>query len=437
MCEQKVSGPHPVGQAPVSPTSSGQQALDAKKNTPEELQRLIDQAAGFNLLAFPDPKGPSAAISPQGEPGAVIGIRNNQALHAFDVALQLPSSESGVRAANSLGERAGALNFRWMVIPHRFMARPDREAPPTRLDPSQSQRFVMQEMTFCFGEGRDGFHGFGSGRTFPVMSGGRLKLVAAAVGNIVQGFGKFKGHEGNFTLCGNLAPHSGFLGHVVVRVVDPDGNLRTQNALSTLETVLNPDTGSTYLMWSAQKGKGLDQENRYSLAPDGQVRGMNIPVELKRLSLEFSTRGPEGFRARDLRIGEVIGRETGFGRGSIPDAPPTGTALSPYQFEGVARYTFHNAEGKTVGAITTNVLEGRRFDMKLAGAPEEPALRFGFFGPVISGSGCFLGAKGMFYGASCSVLRLPPGGHVITHIYIARLDDPEAKFRAITRGVGR
>jgi hypothetical protein len=58
--------------------------------------------------------------------------------------------------------------------------------------------------------------------------------VAAAVGNIMEGFGMFRGYEGNFTLCGDLAPDQGFLGHIVIRVVDPNGNLRTQAELPLL-----------------------------------------------------------------------------------------------------------------------------------------------------------------------------------------------------------
>jgi hypothetical protein len=89
----------------------------------------------------------------------------------------------------------------------------------------------------------------------------------------------------------------------------------------------------------------------------------------------------------------VIGREIGFGRGSLPGAPPIGTALRPFLFEGVAQYSLFDGAGQTLGAVTTNVLEGRRFDMQLAEAPGVQA-------------------------------------HVVTHLYAARLNDPEGKFRA-------
>jgi len=130
-----------------------------------------------------------------------------------------------------------------------------------------------------------------------------------------------------------------------------------------------------------------------------------------------------------LNVGRIIGLEEGYGRGSKPDASPEGTALNPFQFEGVARYSFRDRQGQTVGSIVTNVLEGRRFDFKFAGAPNKMSWRFGFFGPIIWGSGCFRDVQGMFYGASHSFFDPPPGAHIITHCYFARLLDPAGKFR--------
>jgi hypothetical protein len=396
------------------------------------LQRLIDQAACFHLFAIPDGQRFGPALHAPGDTHSVIGIRASQALHRFEISLELPVSGSVVRAANTVGELSGRLDLLWLMIPDDYAATPDREPPVTRLDPSRSQRFVMREMTFTFGDGRDGFRSFGTGRTFPT-AGKRPALVAAAVGNVVEGVGRFCGHEGNFTLCGELSAERGFLGHLVVRIADPRGNLRTLADLPPIEAGPDPDPGTTYLMWAAQKGAGQEQQNFPSLGPDGKLRGLNIPVELKLGSLGFSARGSEGFRSAEFRAGEVIGKEIGFGRGSFPDAPPTGTALTPYQFEGIAQYSFHDRQARDLGAIRSNVVEGRGFDMTLPDAPGEVAWRFGFFGPIILGLGCFRGVQGMFYGASASVFKMPPEAHVITHLYMARLNDPDSRFRAHRR----
>jgi len=186
----------------------------------------------------------------------------------------------------------------------------------------------------------------------------------------------------------------------------------------------------TFLAWVGQKGQGAEQENRFSFTPDGQPRGLNIATELKHARVGFTVHGSEGFQSSDLRTGKVIGGEKGFGPIPPPGVPTTGTGLNPFSFGGVAHYTLHDAGGETVGAFTTNVLEGRRFDMTLVGAPGEPAFRFGFFGPILSGIGRFSNVEGIFYGASGSVLRPPPGDHVVTHYYVARINDPDGKFRA-------
>jgi hypothetical protein len=263
-----------------------------------------------------------------------------------------------------------------------------------------------------------------------MVLGNRPKLLAAAVGNITEGFGKFRNHDGNFTLCGELSDR-GFLGHIVVRVVDFDRSLRTKALLPAAVPGPDPDPQTTYITFAGQKGEGPDQENRFSFAPDGQVRGMNVPTQLKKLWLDFVPQGPEGFRCAELKTAEVVGREIGFGRGSIAGASPVGTPFDPFLFEGVAHYSFFDKRGRTIGAITTNVLEGRRFDMSLPGVAGQNGLRFGFFGPIIQGSGCFRGAQGMFYGASGSIFNLPPGVHVVTHLYMARIHDPDGKYRAV------
>lgn len=388
------------------------------------VQRLIDQVAGFNLYAIPDSRRQSSG-------GAIIGVQGSEALHRFDIELQPPSLKMGVQAKNVVGERSGQLDLRWSVIPDAFFALPGREPPPTPLDRSRSQRFAMQEMTFRLGSGEDGFRSFGTGRTFPMMVGQQPRLAVCATGNVLEGSGKFREHDGNFTLCGDLDA-KGFRGHIAVRIIDFQQNLRAQHEIPPISPISDPDPQTTYLTWAAQKGKDPGEDNHPSFDPSGQLRGLNIGTSLKRLHMDFAA--PNGFHGTEFQIGDVIGTEKGFGRGSVEGASPAGTLLNPFLFEGVAQYSFFDG-GRRVGAVTTNVLEGRRFDMKLQGAPQEPALRFGFFGPIVSGYGCFRDVRGLFYGVTGSVFNPPPGRQIITHFYMARVNDPEGKFR-VTAGTG-
>jgi hypothetical protein len=288
----------------------------------------------------------------------------------------------------------------------------------------------MNEATFTFSRGSDGFRSFGTGRTFPMTSDGNPKLVAAAIGVFMEGFGKFSGLEGNFTLCGDLTEEQGFTGHIMIRAVDQDGVLSANSDVPAPAAGADADPAATYLTWVGRKGEEPDQENTFSMGQDGQVRGLNIPVHSKRVSVSFVD-DASGLRVQPINVTDIVGREIGFGRGSVPGASPSGSALNPFLFEGVSLYSFYDAGGNTVGTLTANVIEGRRFDVQLKQAPQEPALRFGFFGPVIFGSGCFKGAQGMLYGASGSVFKLPPEAHVISNWYVLRLLDPHGRFRAL------
>jgi hypothetical protein len=410
--------------SPVAPTDPTAPADSASER--ERIQRLVDQAANFNMFASPELNHSSPLIFNASRDGAT-GIRQRLSLQRLDIVMDSEGSE-GVAAANEVGPLIGNVDFHWLIIPYDFQALPGRRSPATLLNPGITQRFVMQEAGFSFGSGADGFRGFGTGRTFP-LGGTRPRLVAAAIGAILEGSGKFRGLEGNFTLCGELTADRGFSGHIMVRVVDPQGTLLTPSELPLGDPVEQyPDSNATYLTWMGHKGEGPDQENTFSIGPDGQVRGLNIPVQSVDVSVGFSV-STAGFQVSALKRGDIVGREVGFGRGSVPGASPSGGTFNPFLFEGVSLYSFYDREGNTVGMLTVNVLEGRRFDVKFPSAPDQPGLRFGFFGPVILGTGCFQGAQGFLYGASGSVFNMPPGLHVISNWYVLRLIDPEGRYR--------
>ena len=401
--------------------------LNSGKYPFELVQQLVDQAAWINMFAMPDALHSPVAMYAPGNTNGVIGMRGSEVLPRFDIDMQLPSLEAGVRAANVVGQPAGSLELRWMIIPYDFQARPDREPPATLLDWSHTQRFAIQEGTFTFGDGQDGFCSFGTGRTFPEMVGGQPQLVVAAIGNITEGFGKFTGHEGTYILSGHITPTYGFLGDIMVRVYDPDGSLRTETALPPLAPEPNPDAGTTYLMIRSQKS-GPSQHSTFNLAPNGQVRGVNVPQELRHVRVGFTSQGSAGWQS-EIKIGPVIGEEIGF-VATNPRAPDRRTGDNPSRFQGVGDYTLFDSERRPVAGFTAQFLEGRTFDMRLVSAPDQPALRFGFFGPLLSGSGYFDGVTGLLLGSTG--VGISP--HVFSNLYILRLNDPEGKFRAAVNG---
>ena len=404
-----------------APQATGGASSSNAASTFEQLEYLVDQAAVFNTFVLADQDLPAGSNS-------IFGLATSQPLHRFNAEVQL--SGSCLKAGNEVGEALGRIQQRWVLVPDSYMAAPRRNPPQIALDPAISQRFVMQEVQISFGDGRDGFIGFGTGRTFPPLRGKQQKLAVAGVGDILQGFGKFRGHSGNFVINGDLVPGHGFQGNVLIRVVDAYGKLRTTNTLPPVFPVAASTPDTTFLMLRSRK-KGPEQKSTFSYTANGQVRGINVPLELKQLSTSFAFSGNDGL-VSEISTGAVIGKEVGFtATDPAKPGPGNGSSDAPFSFQGVSRYTFFDRPERPVGSFTVNFLEGRTFLMKLAEDPTQRALRFAFYGPIVFGTGCFKGVRGMFYGASGSVFEPPPGQHVIIHTYMASLDDPEGKFRML------
>ena len=150
------------------------------------MQHLLDQAAWFNMFSIPDAELSNAAIRVLDNSNRVIGITIRELLHRFEAITEDPTFEKGLTARNVVGETVGKFTQRWMVIPDDFEALPGREPPPTPLDPSRSQRFAMLDGVCKFGDGEDGFRGFGTGFTIPSTMHGRPQILAVAVGTIHQ-----------------------------------------------------------------------------------------------------------------------------------------------------------------------------------------------------------------------------------------------------------
>jgi hypothetical protein len=412
-----------AGGAP--PSSPALPDLNVGRYSFETVQQLVDRAAWINMFAIPGANQPNAAIRATGNLKDVIGIGCSEVLHRFEINMRLPSPESGMKATNVVGEPAGKLDLRWMVIPDDFAARPGLSPPQTSLDPSRSQRFVIQEGTFRFGNGQDGFRSFGTGRTFPTEVDGQTQLIVAAIGNITDGFGRFSGLEGTYILSGHMAENQGFFGDIMARIVDPNETLRAQAAIPPIQSTADAEPGITYLTIRSQKS-GPSMETTFNFGPDGQVRGVNVPQELRHVHVGFTTQGNEGFRS-EINIGPVIGEEIGFVHTTLGGS---GTGDAPLIFQGVGNYWFTDHEGQVIGTFTAQFLEGRNFAMQLAGAPGQQAFRFGFFGPLLNGTGCFSGVEGMLLGSTG--VGISP--HVLSNLYILRLRDPKGKFRASFNG---
>jgi hypothetical protein len=417
MAERDTAVVSQVGAAPA-----GLPDLNAGRYGFDLIQKLIDRAAWINMFVLPQARAPWPI---QGA-GGIVGIQGNATLHRFETNLEPPSLATGVRTSNRIGQASGNLRLRWMMAPYDFEALPGLEPPATPFDLTLSQRFAMLEDTFTFADG-SGFTSFGTGRTFPITTGeGPQRVEVAAIGNVTGGFGKFSGLEGTCVVCGHLTAEHGFQGDILVRMVDLEGRLTAAGDLPPF--VVGPETEPdiTYIVWRGQKS-GPEQKTRFTLTEQGQVRGLTLPQIFLQGRVDFSAEGSAGIRSI-LEVGPRIGTQIGYVTTNPlhPDTHP-GTAVSPSRFQGVGIYRVRDFDGNEVGSFTPQFLEGRTFTMQLTGAPGQPAARFGFFGPILYGTGVFSGVSGMFLGNTG--VGIAP--HVLSNIAILRLHDPQHRFRTL------
>jgi hypothetical protein len=400
----------------------------------DTVMHLLDEAAYFTLFSIPA-KGHSEAILSRRGLGGLIGMKMKERLHRFNVVVQ-PPSRDGVVASNIIGEKLAHFEHRWMLAPDGFPALPDREPPETALDPTRSQRFVMLDSVCRFENGKDGFRGFGTGRTFPSNANGKRELLAGAVGNITEGFGKFAGLVGTYTYCGSISPENGFTGAIICRAMDPEGVLRTDRSLPEIQSVEHPEEDVSYLLFRGQK-RNRNDKTQYIFGPNGSVDGLQLHPQTRLFYLDCAIDG-RGQLFATSSIGQVVGNMPAWIFFNVLNPGSPGTANAPIRFKDYDDYIFNDNSGNVIGSFGFDGGAGRRlgfsdadggegqaFTLKLPAAPGQQALRFGGFGPVVNGKGKFQGVNGL----TChnSVVGIAP--HALSTSFIARMNDPERRFR--------
>ncbi len=171
----------------------------------DTVNALIREAAYLPIFTVPDRSRPNTPVL--SDRGEMIGVLVNEELHRFEI--EPDFNAPGIRVRNTVGEPVATVHIRWMTCPDDFDAGPGREPPPTPVDPSRSQRFVMLDghMTFHDRDG-SGFHAFGAGRTYPMQTPLGPQLGLGSVIDVLEGFGKFKGLAGTNVVNGYINPPS-------------------------------------------------------------------------------------------------------------------------------------------------------------------------------------------------------------------------------------
>jgi hypothetical protein len=410
-------------------TSSGPSALpdlNAQTYPYYFVQHLLDETADANLLCVPRRGTAERAVLTAKQDdyfglngGYGLAIRSD--LKRFGSVAHTGTGEQGLIVRESTGETVGSLSSLWLFGPADLAWAPGAHPAPAILDPWRSQRFAMLDTHFDFGE-HHGFSGYGIGRTFPVSVGGRPRVMAGAVGNVMQGHGKFSGLEGTFVITGDIV-ELGFLGNITIRLIDPDRMVRTERQIESPVLATSPETRSTFVVMRGVK-KDSSVKTTYGPPPaDGRVN-LVTPSVMRSLDVAFDTSG-SGPHA-NITAGPPIADMTAEVLFDLLAAP--GNAQHPVPFTTREVYSFHSCDG-VFGTVNAGVTDGIAFDLKFPEAPGQPGVRFAGFGPITGGTGSFEGAQGIL--TVNSTIGISP--HALSLIHVLHLADDSGRFRRSSR----
>jgi hypothetical protein len=377
----------------------------------------LEKAAVFLMFSGAEPATPDAPVfTPEGQ-GVLAGFDLLRDLRRLDVDMRTPGPATAVWAQNHTGQAVGRLRARFRVAPDDFDPTPGREPPPTALDPSRPQRFVLLDGGVDFGDRpQSGVSGHGVGRTIPATEGGRPVLRLGAVVRLLDGRGRLKGLGGLGVVAGVLAPPDRIQGVVVLRILDPAGAVTAATALNPVQWVPDPDPLMALL---TLRGEADPDNPRMPIsAPGGGVRGAHMS-ELLRLARTGFDLAPDrkGVRARTT-VGPVVARLT---HTTLFRASATGEAS--FEMKDVV-FTFINGQGADVGTLRVGSVAGA---VEVGGLPgvAAPVIQVAGFGPLDGGTGPFLGAEGL---VTVNVaLTLYP--NAFSSLYVLRLLDPAERLR--------
>lgn len=391
----------------------------------DKVERLLKSAAYFPIFNVANPNSPNTPVPlipgiPFLQQYLMIAVEVNEELHRYEVTVEEPTRESGLRAINRVGEPVANVHIRFTPIPWEFEAAPGKYPPPTLLIPFISQRVSMLngQLTFKDAE-QSGFKAFGTARTFPAQEGGKRVLRIGAVIEVLEGLGKFKGLTGAFVINGYISPPHDLALNLMVRMMDPDGRLKARSAIAPLKEFPDPDPAAVFMYFLGEADPA--KPTKLNVAPDGRILGSQVHERLRLVHFDFDL-GSGGPRSKTTE-GQIAGEVSA----TLHFDPMAPTPVSPIQTtSGV--FTFFDRDGKTMGTVNANMVEGRAMKTELAGAPM-PVFRFAGFGPILGGTGFFNDADGMM--SMNSAISVFP--RTLSNLYIFRFYDPAGKYRAAMR----
>lgn len=388
--------------------------------TPAETEALVKSGAYFSLFSLPNPASPSTGVSlTPFTPALFVAFTVSEALHRFEVEEIPPEAQCGFRIRQAYGSADVArVNMRMTPMPNNFQPGPGRIPWPTVLLPFLSQRFTPLDGHFNFLDAAtSGFSAIGAGRVVPTP-GNSPRL--AAVLEVQEPTGRLSGFSGMGIVNGEIAPPSGFAFNVLFRIDDPEGRLRTQQPLPPLLDPSDPtpsstgSSGTSFLPLLSESDP--DRPLRVAWTSDGRYLAVHLAERLRLVHLGFAI---NPHLRSETRVGALVGRHTTT---LLVDLQVEAQVYPAFSRED--RFDFFDAQGQTLGSLTTRTIEARLIPQEQAGGLVE----FGGFAEPISGTGQFQNPLGM---VSLNGAFDPRTG-AVSALYMLRLTANDAIFKSLS-----
>jgi hypothetical protein len=223
----------------------------------------------------------------------------------------------------------------------------------------------------------------------------------------LEGFGRLRGVPGTIVVNGHIRPPNELALNLMGRFVDPAARLTARGTVSPVRPIRPLDRGTTFVAVLGENDPARPTEAVF--AADGRMLGARVQERLRSVRLEFDS-ASAGIEGR-ARVGSLVGRVTATLYFDATDPRPV---LPIRTTDGV--FTFEDADGRVVGTIRADMVEGRAFRTALPGAPTS-VFRFGGFGPIIGGSGAFAGVGGLM--SMNAAISMRPS--TLSNLYVLRL----------------
>lgn len=392
--------------------------------SPEEVYDVIRRAAYFSIFSVPDPAQLSQGVPlVPFIPQILQRIDITESPRRHQLVVSPPTAQCGFRTTKQGSSRPIAYQHLVLdMMPNNFQAADGRQPWQTPLLPFLSQRFYMSQGEFDFLDpAGSGFRAHASGRFFPARVAGELQLRIGVIVEILVELGLIRGHPGNLVVNGYTTPPSIFANSFVMRFVDPDGELTTDEPIPPIADPL-PDTEPfiSFLPFITRRQAGT----AFTVTPTGDGGKVRVTMseEVRLVDTNFDV-------VPRLRSRTVPGPVVGEHQLTLVFDPDFDKDVIPL-YSTTSEFRFFTADRLPIGTLTANLFEGRAFRTTLPQL-DQPFFRITGFGPFTRGTGQFSNPIGMI-----SLNGAMSLSGAVSSMYMLRIADPSGRFRSPVVAVG-